>query len=317
MKKAVQTLFALLMVICLFGCSHKQDHDIYILFTNDIHACADENIGLAGVKYFKDQYVNSHTYVTLVDCGDSVEGGPIGEYRDGYEIYMLMNDCGYDVAVLGNQDFTYGMDATVSLIEQANFDIVGCNVRYTGSNSDRLSDIQPYVIKKYGHTKVAFIGVMTPDILEEGKPSYDALLEDGEIVYSFYEDNEGQDLYDQVQKTIDKVSKKADYVIVLSHLGVENKSQPYTSLELIANTTGIDVLIDAHSHTVNYGEAFANKDGDDVVLVSTGKDLEYIGELILHTDHTYSTMLYDSVDGKDPFIEAEIEDINEEMKKYQ
>ena len=316
MKKVTKFLLIATLALSMFGCSHQQDHDIYILFTNDIHCNVEGGIGLAGVKFFKDQYKNSHTYVTLVDCGDSVEGGKIGKYREGYEMYMLMNDCGYDIGVLGNQDFVYGIDATKALIEQANFDIVGCNYKYIGANTDKLSGIKPYVIKKYGHTKVAFIGVMTPDTLTEGKPSYTALTEDGQLVCSFYQDNEGQDLYDQVQRTVDKVRSKVDWVIVISHLGIEQKSQPYTSVELIEHTNGIDGLIDAHSHTVNYGTPVLNKDGDQVATASTGKDLQYIGEMILKKDHTFRTMLYERVDGKDPFIEAEIEEINEELKNH-
>lgn len=314
MKKATNIILIILMALGLFGCSHEQDHDIYILFTNDVHCATEGEIGYAGVKYFRDQYVNSHTYVTLVDCGDAIQGGEMGKILDGYEIYMLMNDCGYEVAALGNQDFVYGMDAVKDRIEQANFDIVGCNYKYLGNGKDKLSGIKPYVIKKFGHTKVAFIGVLTPDTLTPGKPSYEAFVEDGALAYSLYEENDGQDLYEQVQRTVDKVRKKVDWVIVLSHLGNEQKSEPYTSLELIANTNGIDGLIDAHSHTVNFGTAVLNKDGDEVAMVSTGKELEYIGVMILQKDHTFSTNLYGSVEGYDPFIAAEIEDIKEEMK---
>lgn len=316
MKKILQVVLTIFFMFISAGCG-EQKHDIYILFTNDVHCNADGEIGYAGVKYFKDQYTNSHTYVTLVDCGDSIEGGNIGKYRDGYEIYTLMNDCGYDVAVLGNQDFVYGIDATKTLIEQANFNIVGCNHKYIGNNKDKLKGIKPYVIKRFGNTKVAFIGVMTPDTLIEGKPSFAALLEDGKLAYSFYQDNDGQDLYNQVQKTIDSVRRRVDWVIVVSHLGIEQKSQPYTSIELIENTNGIDGLIDAHSHTVNFGTVVSNKDGEAVVTVSTGQNLQYIGEMILKKDHTFQTALYDHVDGKDPYIESKIEEINEKLNKNQ
>ena len=39
------------------------------------------------------------------------------------------------------------------------------------------------------------------------------------------------------------------YVIALGHLGVDESSQPWTSREVIANTTGLDAFIDGHSHT--------------------------------------------------------------------
>lgn len=316
-KKSILLTLLFFVLIGLAGCSHEQDHDIYILYTNDTHCNArGENIGFAGVKAFKDQYLNSHTYVSMVDCGDFAEGNEYGEFHKGLKIVMLMNDCGYDVVSLGNQDFMYGVDRVQRMIDDAKFDIVDCNIKYIGHNNTPLTNIKPYVIKKYGHTKVAFIGVMTPDILTEGKPSYDALLEDGELAYSFYKGNDGQDLWNQVQKTVDSVRKKVDYVVILSHLGIETKSEPYTSFEMIANTEGIDVVIDGHSHTVMHGEIAANKNGEGVVITSTGKDIENIGVLTLRKDHTYSTVLYPYVEERDPFILAELDEIDDEIKVY-
>lgn len=316
-KKVKILMFVFMICLSLSGCNHKQDHDIYILYTNDMHCNArGEEIGLAGVRAFKEQYKNTHTYVSLVDCGDFAEGNAYGEFHKGLKMVMLMNDCGYDVVALGNQDFMYGVDRVQRMLEDAKFDVVDCNIKYLGKDGYSLSDIKPYVIKKYGHTKVAFVGVMTPDILTEGKPSYDALLENGELAYSFYKGNEGQDLWEQVQKTVNKVRKKVDYVIVLSHLGIETKSEPYTSFEMIANTEGIDVVIDGHSHTVMHGEAVANKNGEGVVITSTGQNLENIGVLILGKDGTYTTTLYPRVEEKDPWILAELDEIDDEIAKY-
>ncbi|MDO4197466.1 MAG: CapA family protein [Erysipelotrichaceae bacterium] len=315
MNKIILLLLTLLMINGAVGCSHEQDHDIYIIYTNDIHANArGENIGLAGVKAFKDSYVNSHTYVSMVDCGDFSEGTEYGSVRCGHYMVMLMNDCGYDVVALGNQDFDYGISELQQMIDQANFDIVDCNIKYTGSGT-ALTGYSPYVIKSYGYTKVAFIGVMTPDILTTGKPAYHAICENDEIVYDFYQGTDGQDLWDQVQKTVDQVRKKVDYVIVLSHLGIETKSEPYTSFEMIANTTGIDAVIDGHSHTVNSGEAVLNKNGEEVCFTSTGKNIENIGVMILKKDHTFQTVLYPYVDERDPFILAELDDIDAEIKE--
>lgn len=313
-SKIIKVLLTILLFICLFACKHNQDHDIYIIYTNDVHCNIDGTIGYPGVRYLKDELSSQHTYVSLVDCGDFVEGNAYGQYRQGYEIVMLMNDCQYDVVCLGNQDFTYGMDAVKKMIDQAEFDIVDCNIRYLGSNENPLKDISSYVIKKYGSTKIGFIGVMTPDVLTTGKPSYDSLLEDGQVVYDFYQES-AEAFYNQVQKTINKIRNKVDYVIVLSHLGIEEKSQPFTSYELIANTSGIDVLIDGHSHTVNHGEAVADKDGKAVVMTSTGKELENIGVLTILKDHTYNTTLYPVVSGKSEFVSNEVSEVIEEINR--
>ena len=51
-------------------------------------------------------------------------------------------------------------------------------------------------------------------------------------------------------------------------------ASPWTSSEVIANTTGIDAVLDGHAHQVIEGEWVKNKDGEDVLLTSTGTKLE-------------------------------------------
>ena len=57
------------------------------------------------------------------------------------------------------------------------------------------------------------------------------------------------------------VAEGAEIVVALSHLGTDAASAPFTSSDLIANTTGIDVVLDGHSHSVWEGELILNKDG--------------------------------------------------------
>ena len=133
---------------------------------------------------------------------------------------------------------------------------------------------------------------------------------DGEPVYSFYENDEGQELYQQVQKTVDAVKNKVDYVIVLAHLGSNSVTEGFSSYDLIYNTTGIDVVIDGHSHTIISGEAVENKDGEMVVLTSTGEKLQNVGVLTIHPDHTFITYLQPFVDEKDPIVQEIIDSIN-------
>ena len=130
-----------------------------------------------------------------------------------------------------------------------------------------------------------------------------AIEKDGQLLYGFYEGDEGEELYSQVQKTIDKVRKKVDYVIVLSHLGSNSVTEGFSSYDLIDHTSGIDVVIDGHSHTVISGEGVYDSEGNNVVLTSTGEKLQNLGVLIIHPDHTFNTVLYPSVDEKDSSID--------------
>ena len=301
--KYFRLLLVVILSISFFSCSQEQTEDIYILYTNDIASAVNrENIGMAGVKAYKDMLKSQHKYVALVDAGDYFDGS-LAASDAGKSIRELMDAATYDVVTIGNQEFSIGLDALSKNIADASYKTISCNIKHIGKGSDPLHSVKPYVIQHYGGARVAFIGVTTPETLKPNKAASKNITdEDGNFIYSFYEGNEGKDLYAQIQKTVDKVRKKVDYVILLSHLGENSVEKGYSSREVIANTTGIDVVIDGHSHTINYGELVLNKEGGGVVLTSTGSELDYIGELILHVDHSYTTMLYPSVSEKDPTI---------------
>ncbi|MBQ6217571.1 MAG: metallophosphoesterase [Erysipelotrichaceae bacterium] len=309
----MQTLFTknkkqiLLITFCMFllflnACKHEQTEDIYILYTNDIAGEVYGEVGYSGVKGYKDYLQSEHPYVGLVDAGDFFDGS-FSVSDKGAAIVQIMNAVGYEAAALGNQEFWIGLDALANNIKESDFPYLSCNLKYEGSGEDLLKDVKPYVIKQYGWTKIAYIGVTTPETMTPGKPSYEAITENGEFIYSFYEGNDGADLYEQVQKTIDKVRKKVDYVIVLAHLGSNSVTEGFSSYDLIDNTTGIDVVIDGHSHTPISGEGVYDAGGNNVVLTSTGEKLQNLGVLIIHPDHTFNTALYPSVYEKNSAID--------------
>ncbi len=300
-RKRITILVFILLSLLLCSCKQEQSEDIYILYTNDIASNLDSNIGYAGVKGYKDYLKSENSYVGLVDAGDFFDG-TVSFRSKGKYIVEIMNAVGYDVAVLGNQEFSIGLEALKKNISESNFDYVSCNLRFTGLKKDPLEKVKDYVIKKFGPTKVAFVGVTTPDTLIKGKPAYEAIIENGELIYDFYEGNRGKDLYDRVQKTVDEARNKADYVIVLAHLGSNSTRDGFSSYDLIANTSGIDAVIDGHSHTVIEREIVGNKDGEDTILTSTGEKFQYLGVMKLNADHTLSTTLLPAVNEIDESI---------------
>ena len=108
------------------------------------------------------------------------------------------------------------------------------------------------------------------------------------MLYSFSD----EDFFEVVQKNIDILKrKKVDYVVALSHLGSENVLEKWSSWELIKNTSGIDVVLDGHSHSVIENEIVKDKNGDDVVLTSTGTKFENIGKLTFDSEGKIKTEL--------------------------
>ena len=308
-KKLITVLFLCILCITMASCSHEQTEDIVILYTNDVASnMVEGEVGYDGVKAYKNQMEAEYSYVSLVDAGDFFDGKISSESR-GESIVKLMNTVGYDVVCLGNQEFSIGLDNLARDIDESSFDYVSCNIKYVGSGKNPLKKVKPYVIKKYGPTKIAFIGVITPETNTPGKPAYEAIIQNDELIYYFYDGDDGPEFYEQVQATVDKVKKKVDYVIVLAHLGSNSVREGFSSYDLIENTSGIDVVIDGHSHTVISGEGVYNKDGEMVVLTSTGERLQNLGVLNIHPDHTFTTVLYPQIYEKDPAITQLIDEV--------
>ena len=300
-------LIVALAALCFaaFG-SDKRSEDIYILFTNDVHCAADTNIGYAGLSAYKQSIEAKSKYVTLVDVGDAVQGDYVGTVSKGAFSIELMNAVGYDLAVLGNHEFDYGMEQLSSLISSSNASYLGCNITYSGSGNGIVSQLKPYEIISYGKVDVAFIGVSTPESITDSTPSN--FMENGEFVYDFATGENGQTLYDTVQRNIDECKDKgAEYIVILSHLGDNSESSPYTSLELIQNTTGADVLLDGHAHSEIPCMILDDKDGNEVLLSSTGTELENIGQLVITEEGTITVGLISDYGKKDANIQSKID----------
>ena len=307
---ALVMIFSLTMVFAE-GASEalNEQKDVVILYTNDVHCGIDENIGYAGLYAYKNDLIAQGYEVALIDAGDAIQGDVIGTVSRGEYLVDIMNAVGYDVCVLGNHEFDYGMDRLAELIEKSNAYYINDTITYSGSGENLLGGTYPSVIGTFGYIRVGIIGVSTPETLTKSTPKY--FMEDGEFVYDFAS---GDELYSTVQDEIDFLRDYGvDYVILVTHLGVEEDSAPNRSIDLIANTTGVNAVIDAHSHTVMECEYVKNKNGEDVILTQTGTKLANIGKLTISKDGTFKAELISEYE-KDPEFTAYIESIKAEYE---
>lgn len=292
-----------LLATFLGGCGGKKiKDDIVILYTNDVHCAVEENIGYAGLAAYKKSVEAKTPYVTLVDCGDAVQGGEIGDASNGAKIVDIMNVVGYDLAVLGDHEFDYGAENIAKLLEKSNAQYLSANVYYTGDYDNYLEKTEDYKIIEYGDVKVAFLGVTTPETVISGESSY--FMEGVDYVYEFCIGDEGMRLAAHIQSSIDECKESgADYVILLSHLGDGEKYSPYSCEELIANTYGVDVVLDGHAHSEIAEKLVKNKNGENVLVSSTGEKLQNIGELVITPDGEISTNLVSDYEEKDKGVQ--------------
>ncbi|MBO6262574.1 MAG: bifunctional metallophosphatase/5'-nucleotidase [Bacilli bacterium] len=298
MKNIKALLSITILSLSLIGCQKEIEKDIVILYTSDVHCGIDNNIGYDSLSAYKKQ-LEKDNYVTLMDSGDNISGDFIGAVSKGEYIIDIMNEVGYDSMIFGNHEFDYGMDVLSERVNQFKGDVLSCNFKYIGNKENKFNDVKPYKIIKYGKKKIGYVGVTTPYTIVDSTPAY--FKEDDKFAYSFTADS-AQEFYSCVQDNIDACYKeKADYVIVLAHLGEGEEYEPYSSMNLINNTKGVTAILDGHSHkTISHD--VKDKEGKNVPLLETGYQMSEIGQLTIKQDRTIESKLIDKIDEKDSSI---------------
>jgi len=195
--------------------------DIVILHINDVHCGLNDTLGYDGFVLYRDEMKKKYKNVITVDVGDHIQGGSIGAISSGEAIIKLMNNIEFNVSILGNHEFDYGVEQLQKLRENITSKYVCSNFCFY-KNKSRI--LEPYKIIDTGTKKIGFIGVLTPLTLTK---TYLSTVKDesnnNERLYDFLSGNNANDLYNQVQADIDdlKKNKLVDYVILLTHFGMK------------------------------------------------------------------------------------------------
>ena len=300
MKRLTNSQFSILNSQFLFffglllvACSPKQyaptkqppsSYPITIIYDNDVHCAVDNYPQLAALR----NTVQLQTpYVTTVSSGDFLQGDLIGAASKGGSIVTILNAIDYDLVTLGNHEFDYGVPRLLELTDSLDATVVCCNLRNAKADTTLF---EPYHIVTYGNTVIAYLGISTPATISATSPAY-FQDEQGNVKYDFSE----SDFIATVQRAIDHAHHDgAQYIIALSHLGDKLEQDTNTSITLIQKTRGLDVVLDGHSHSVLPDTLVRDKDGNPVLLSSTGSSLRNIGLLTLDSSGHFHTQLIPS-----------------------
>ena len=286
---------------CFFG----DKADVTILYTNDVHTYIDNKSPkptYAAIAALKKSIEDTGRDVLLVDAGDHIQGTAYGSMDDGATIIELMNEAGYDLATPGNHEFDYGMARAKAVLREADFPYVSCNWVDLRTGLNVLPSVKFFFV---GGRKIAFVGVTTPETFTKSTPAYFMNDAQTKYIYDILGGEDGQKLYDAVQKAIDKAEFwGADTIIGLGHLGVDPSSSPWTSEEVIAHTHGFTAFIDGHSHTVMANKQVTDASGKAVTLTQTGSYFKNIGKMTVGADGTITTELIDTYEGLDAAVAA-------------
>lgn len=241
---------------------------IVILHTNDVHGGID---GYAKVAALKKAFADAGANVLVMDAGDFSQGAPSVNVSQGATAVELMNLVGYDVAAPGNHEFDFGYENLSKLVKDAKFPILAANVKYNGKVA-----FGDHVVLTAGDKKVGVFGLDTPETATKAHP---AKIKG--VTFAA-----GEDLIKTAQAEVDALKKEnCDYIICLSHLGIDKESVGNRSVDLLGKVTGISVLIDGHSHStldkVQAAEGVTDGKVGDTVITSTGTKLANVGVVIL------------------------------------
>ena len=303
-KRLLSCIVCICMVLCSLNAVvfAKDSETIVILYENDVH-CAVE--GYSKLAAMKNELKSEYEYVGVVSSGDFVQGGTLGAVSKGEYIVELMNLVGYDAIAPGNHEFDYTISRLTELYELSETKYISCNFAKIG---EEKTYFEPYTIVSYGDVDIAYIGIITPETITSARPSQ-FRNENGEIIYTFNESR----LYELVQESIDEATEDgADYVIALSHIGYDESGELNDVTDVIENTDGLDVVLDAHSHSVIEEKIVKDKSGDDVLLSSTGTGFENIGKLtIANGEFDTELVKTETYTKTDADVDAYIAEINE------
>lgn len=273
MKKGISLLLTAAMVlgVAVPAWAGELEGKLVVLHTNDMHGhyeTTEEQIGIAGVAALKQQYEAQGADVLLLDAGDFSQGTTLVNHEKGLKAAEYLVAAEYDAVAFGNHEFDFGAEAVrdiAAVLKAGKVPVLAANVLKEGTQEAYFGDA---VVLEKGGLKVGIFGLDTAEAQTKAAPSSVAGLD--------FADKE--EMFAIAQKQVDALKEKGcEYIICLSHLGVDEESVGRRSTDLAEAVKGIDLIVDGHSHTVMDGGQMVQ----DTMIVSTGSYLANVGTVVI------------------------------------
>ena len=276
--KAYLSFALVITLVCLPATARKRS--VTLLHTSDTHSCimplspsltdtmAAGRGGFVRRAAMVERERAENPDMLLFDCGDFSQGSPYYNIYKGDVEVGLMNIMGYDAATIGNHEFDYGIENMARIFQMAQFPIVCANYDFTGTPVEGL--VKPYIIIERGGLRIGVFGI---------SPRLEGLVMEASC--------KGVTFIDPVAAANDAISRMkaagCDIIICLSHLGW--KIGGIDDEELIANTSGIDIVLGGHSHTYMQQMEYVNDaSGHPVPVDHNGKNGIFVGKIVIECE---------------------------------
>ncbi len=314
-SRILSVILAICMVVSLVPAVWATENtvDIKFLVTSDLHGqlyatdytAAYEQSGtyrqgLTRVAtYIKEQQAATDN-LFLADIGDTIQGSPL-TYYFAFEENTLedptvkaLRTLGYDMWVVGNHEFNYGMNILTEQLEYATststetestVGISVANYLAAETNNDETKDwatwngYAPYVIKEYDGVKVAIMGMGNPNVPKWDVPAnWEGIYFANPIdTYAHYEA---------------EMEAAADLIVIMSHSGIGGAGSDGSNYmaELVSKFSSVDLLFTGHEHK-DGTFMHTNPEGKEIPIVAPGTKANKISEAVVSynkADGTFS-----------------------------
>ncbi|VXD04867.1 Bifunctional metallophosphatase/5'-nucleotidase [Enterobacterales bacterium 8AC] len=242
MKKTLLSLLLCLSTSALAA----EPVNITILGTSDLHGTfvpwdySTDTENLAGslsqiatqVYQVRAQQPN----VILVDAGDTIQGNFVETFKNDKTSPMILgfNALNYDVWVMGNHEFDFGLQALATPIRQFNGAALAGNIFWQSGKPY----LPAYKIVERQGVKIGIIGMDTPMTAEfaKGTDRIDGLT--------------FTDPVQAVKKVIQQIHSQVDAIVLVAHMGIDNENQrPGTGVGDIARANPeLAAIVAGHMH---------------------------------------------------------------------
>ncbi|RBM69257.1 bifunctional metallophosphatase/5'-nucleotidase [Vibrio tarriae] len=247
MKKTILTSAIALSFAFPVLAANGDIHNVTILGTSDLHGhfmpwdYSADKLNLSGslsqiatkVKTIRQEQPN----VILVDAGDTIQGNFVETFKDEAIDPMMLgfNEMKYDVWVLGNHEFDFGLKVLNRSLTQFKGQSLAGNIHRADGNPFLPS----YTIIERDGIKIGVIGMDTPmtQVFAEGTNRLEGMTFTNPTL--------------EVQKVIKQIDPQVDAIILVAHMGLENENDiANTGVTDIANgNPELDAIVAGHMHT--------------------------------------------------------------------
>ncbi|HDZ9620593.1 TPA: bifunctional metallophosphatase/5'-nucleotidase [Vibrio cholerae] len=248
MKKTILTSAIALSFAFPVLAANGDIHNVTILGTSDLHGhfmpwdYSADKLNLSGslsqiatkVKTIRQEQPN----VILVDAGDTIQGNFVETFKDEAIDPMMLgfNEMKYDVWVLGNHEFDFGLKVLNRSLTQFKGRSLAGNIQRPDGNLF----LPGYTIIERGGIKIGVIGMDTPmtQVFAEGTNRLEGMTFTNPTL--------------EVQKIIKQIDPQVDAIVLVAHMGIENENDiTNTGVTDIANgNPELDAIVAGHMHTL-------------------------------------------------------------------